>query len=80
MFYFLYCFMVLSGIFDRKGGGAYHIFQGLWCRTLVDVRCSEFEKATIDCCSNDESISTFEKLTDLKMLNYLAFLGHRAWS
>lgn len=72
--YFFYRFIVLGGIFDSRGGRAYHILQGLWYRTLVDVRLSEMEKATKDCRSDDERIQILESLTGLKIRDYLASL------
>jgi len=69
--YFIYRFVILGGMFDSRGGRAYHILQGLWYRTLVDVRLLEFEKATRACETDSERVQILEDLTGLKMREYL---------
>tara|TARA_R110002074_G_scaffold372996_2_gene548600 strand:- start:744 stop:1688 length:945 start_codon:yes stop_codon:yes gene_type:complete len=72
MIYFSYRFFFLGGLFDTPGGRAYHILQGLWYRTLVDVRLSEFEKATSSAKTDGERLNILEGLTGLKIRDYLA--------
>tara|TARA_R110002074_G_scaffold402049_1_gene602978 strand:- start:5576 stop:6526 length:951 start_codon:yes stop_codon:yes gene_type:complete len=78
LFYFLYRYIIQRGLFDNQGGRAYHILQGLWYRTMVDVRLIELEKATQHCVTNDERIQILEAVTGLKLRNFLASLRKMA--
>jgi len=44
IFYFLYRFFLLGGIFDGKVGWIYHFLQGLWLHFVIDVKYLELKQ------------------------------------
>ncbi|WP_286263339.1 glycosyltransferase family 2 protein [Thalassotalea atypica] len=67
VFYFFYRYILRLGFLDGRRGFAFHFFQGLWYRALVDLRVYEAEQKLKHCHSTSEKIATLENLTGLKL-------------
>jgi len=68
--YFSFRFIFQGGFLDSAGGRAYHILQGLWYRTLVDVRKRELERLLVNCPDNRSRIFVLEESTKLPIRDF----------
>ena len=65
--YFLYRYILLLGFLDGKKGFAFHFMQGLWYRSLVDLRVYEAELKIKGLKSNSDVIEILSRLTKLDL-------------
>ena len=65
--YFLYRYFLRLGFMDGVKGFAFHFMQGLWYRSLVDLRVYEAEEMLKKTNTNKERIQCLEELTGLKL-------------
>jgi len=63
--YFLYRYFILLGFLDGKEGFAWHFLQGLWYRSLIDLKYTEMKKS----CGDDKTkiIKYIKDKYDLKV-------------
>ena len=65
--YFFYRYILRLGFLDGQEGFAYHFMQGLWYRSLIDLKCLEAEQVLAGAKSREEKVSRLVKLTGLKL-------------
>lgn len=65
--YFSYRYFIRLGFLDGAPGFAYHFFQALWYRTMVDARVYEAEMLMSPSMSKAERIKVLECLTGLEL-------------
>ncbi|GAB5504370.1 glycosyltransferase family 2 protein [Pyruvatibacter sp.] len=68
--YFLFRFTFQGGFMDSRGGRTYHLMQGLWYRTLVDVRKRELKMVLDRHDNQDSQILALEKETQLPIRKF----------
>lgn len=65
--YFLYRYILRAGFLDGTRGFAFHFMQGLWYRSLVDLRVYEAEKHLSVTKNREEQIQILRELTGLDL-------------
>lgn len=63
--YFFYRYFLRLGFLDGTKGFAFHFMQGLWYRSLVDLRVLEAEEAFKSAATNEDKIIVLRQLTGL---------------
>lgn len=66
--YYLYRMLFQLGILDGPKGWAFHFLQGLWYRSLVDIRVWEVETAM-----RDQALSVEDAIRDVLKIDVAAF-------
>lgn len=69
LLYFLYRYVLRGGFLDGSLGWEFHFLQGMWYRTLVDVRYKELELLIKDTDCNIERIEILSRKTGFKLKN-----------
>lgn len=67
LLYFMYRYMFRLGFLDGSIGWDFHFLQGMWYRTLVDVRYKELEQLIKDIHKNSERIEILNCKTGFKL-------------
>lgn len=65
--YFLYRIIIRLGFLDGAKGWDYHLMQGLWYRSYVDIRYKELDALIKDKTSNTQRLKELTKATGLNL-------------
>ncbi|WP_415906482.1 glycosyltransferase family 2 protein [Neptuniibacter sp. QD72_48] len=69
--YFLYRYLLQLGFLDGARGFAYHFMQGLWYRSLVDLKCLEVEREWKHVQTKEEKLIILERMSGYKLGEHL---------
>ncbi|MFZ8574543.1 hypothetical protein ACO1YU_27025, partial [Klebsiella pneumoniae] len=64
---FLYRYFFRLGFLDGSKGWDFHLMQGLWYRSYVDIRYKELDALISDISSDREKLSVLSKSTGLSL-------------
>lgn len=67
LLYFLYRYFIQLGFLDGARGFAYHLMQGLWYRSLVDLKCLEVEREWKHVHTNEQKLAILERMSGYKL-------------
>ena len=67
LLYFLYRYFFRLGFLDGSKGWDFHLMQGLWYRSYVDIRYKELDALISDISSDREKLSVLSKSTGLSL-------------
>ncbi|EOK1578887.1 glycosyltransferase family 2 protein [Escherichia coli] len=67
LLYFLYRYLFRLGFLDGSKGWDFHLMQGLWYRSYVDIRYKELDALISDISSDREKLNVLSKSTGLSL-------------